>query len=538
MKRSSKKQSRRRGMIAVLSAVLFIVMLAMVAFAVDIGYMGMVKTELQSAADASALAAAGASNQSRSGMVQVAQSFAQYHQLGARAVQLNSEDVQFGTWDVSSRTFTPVSSGDLGSAVKVTVRADTSSGGNAPLFFGHVLGAESKAMQASAVAMVNPRDIAFVVDLSGSMNFDSSPGQSSANTNFIKDVYTDFGFAYPGGTATYKASKTIEQNMANAASAMPNAIPAIDSTSEESKLYWQAFFTYLGSNGTISYNNYIKFMMNRGRDQPVVTEVKDGQGNITRAAQYSPLSTNSPHCPYHNETIDGVGTYSFPPREMPTHAVRRALIAAIGVIQERNALIADANQKDKVSIVVFDAKNTASDTSHVRVAQPLTVDYAAAINACLTLQACNSNSSCTDSEGGIICAVNHIKPSSEGGAGRINANKVIVFLTDGNANLYESSDSTINAYKNAHPSASWGSSYAENGALMQSSIAQGANSSLYAVGVGAGGNQTFMDRMAKNAGTAKNNAAYPIASDSATYEATLKSIFQGIISNPKLRLVQ
>ena len=52
------------------------------------------------------------------------------------------------------------------------------------------------------------------------------------------------------------------------------------------------------------------------------------------------------------------------------------------------------------------------------------------------------------------------------------------------------------------------------------------------------GGQTFMNKMAVKGGTAKNGAGYTIASDSSTYETTLRTIFENIISNPKLRLVQ
>ena len=61
---------------------------------------------------------------------------------------------------------------------------------------------------------------------------------------------------------------------------------------------------------------------------------------------------------------------------------------------------------------------------------------------------------------------------------------------------------------------------------------------VFPVGVGRGGDQTFMNRMAVKGGTAKNGAGYAIASDSSTYETTLRSIFQQIITNPRLRLVQ
>ena len=58
------RQPRRRGVIAVLAALLMVVLFAMVAFAVDLGYITLVRTQLQAAADSAALAAAGASGQS------------------------------------------------------------------------------------------------------------------------------------------------------------------------------------------------------------------------------------------------------------------------------------------------------------------------------------------------------------------------------------------------------------------------------------------------------------------------------------------
>ena len=50
-------RSRRRGNIAILAAFLMIVMLVCVAFAVDLGYLYIARTEAQACADAAALAA-------------------------------------------------------------------------------------------------------------------------------------------------------------------------------------------------------------------------------------------------------------------------------------------------------------------------------------------------------------------------------------------------------------------------------------------------------------------------------------------------
>jgi Putative Flp pilus-assembly TadE/G-like/von Willebrand factor type A domain len=544
MKRStSKPWKTRRGIIAVLSAVLFIVMLAMVAFAVDVGYMDMVRTQLQAAADSAALAAAGSSNLTQDQMKLVAQAFAQYHQVAGRSVALNTNDVLFGTWDTTSRAFGTVTTGQMETAVKVTVYADTSHGGNASLFFGNVLGIGSKALQASAVAMCNPRDICFVVDLSGSMNDDTTPGSGSASSTLIQAVYDDlFGKTSGASNVTYSSSeKGTSQSTGSGDQTVANMnlvttkkkymIPAPDTTSADSRAYWASYFAYLNG-GKISYKSYVTFLMNYGRNKLVVTGT---------SPQYSIMSVMNPNFHSHPETTDG-GTFQFPTPEMPTHAIRRAIIDALQLIKTRNSTINDTNQKDWVSLVVFDKKNTGTTTT-VYVKKSLTDNYDDVMQSCVTLQACmDDGQPATDSEGGLLCAYNHIKGTSQGGAGRDNANKVVVFLTDGLPNLYESSNGTIDAAMTAHPGG-WGTDYSQNGALMQAMNMQSNNWYVYAVGVGLGGDQTFMNLMANKGGTAITNAdgtktAYPLANNATTYETTVKGIFNNIISNPKLRLVQ
>ena len=81
------------------------------------------------------------------------------------------------------------------------------------MFFAKMLGRKSFSMSASAVATANPRDIVFVVDLSGSMNDDTEPawasgevdkmfgplGYAGIGKSLMQDVYKDFGYgAYPG----------------------------------------------------------------------------------------------------------------------------------------------------------------------------------------------------------------------------------------------------------------------------------------------------------------------------------------------------
>ena len=90
----------------------------------------------------------------------------------------------------------------MGNAVKVTTRTNDSTGGN-PFFFGRVFGLTSFTLKASAVAMANPRDIAFVVDLSGSMNDDTEPCWATG------DINTTFG-SHSGAAQTGDTTAAID----------------------------------------------------------------------------------------------------------------------------------------------------------------------------------------------------------------------------------------------------------------------------------------------------------------------------------------
>jgi len=185
-KRSRTKQPRR-GAVAVLVALLMVFIVGMVAFGVDIGYIVLVRGQLQNAADSAAMAAVPAMGDADA-VYDAANLYAGKHWAGGQYAGLESSDVEGGTWDSDAKTFTP--SGDSsGNAVRVTARRTA-----VPLFFGVVLGRKTFNAEASAVAMSNPRDICFVVDLSGSMNDDTEPAWVTSEIDSIYGAeYGDVG---------------------------------------------------------------------------------------------------------------------------------------------------------------------------------------------------------------------------------------------------------------------------------------------------------------------------------------------------------
>jgi hypothetical protein len=141
----------------------------------------------------------------------------------------------------------------------------------------------------------------------------------------------------------------------------------------------------------------------------------------------------------------------------------------------------------------------------------------------------------------MIVGRSHIAPASEGGAGRSGTSKVVVLLTDGVPNLYESPDATIGAYMANNPDGDYynDGQYWCDAALMQSAMMQSKKWLVYPVGIGLGTGYDFMDRMARMGGTANDDGESPRGSGNpAEYEQRLTNIFEDIITNPKVRLVQ
>jgi Flp pilus assembly protein TadG len=131
------KSPRRRGAIVVLAAFLMIVMLGMVAFSVDMGYILLVKTELQTAADSAALAAGAKMSSTRTVLENTAINYGKLHKAGGHTVDLTSTDIEYGVWDQTSRSFTATPG--AGNALRVTARRNNTTGNNG-LFFAKVLG--------------------------------------------------------------------------------------------------------------------------------------------------------------------------------------------------------------------------------------------------------------------------------------------------------------------------------------------------------------------------------------------------------------
>lgn len=170
-------RSRQSGAAAVLVALLMVVFLGIAALALDVGYLYVVRTELQNAADAAALAGAGRLYpRSITGAVisvvppdwGAAEAAADYPQAPANragGVTLTDYEVRTGYWNLVSGTLkSPLSAQGPqdAPAVQVTVRrSGAENSGPVPLFFARALGIGTAGVSATATAVTACPGVAY-----------------------------------------------------------------------------------------------------------------------------------------------------------------------------------------------------------------------------------------------------------------------------------------------------------------------------------------------------------------------------------------
>lgn len=235
--------ANRLGAILVLTAVLMVVMLGFVAMTIDVGFIQLTKTQLQAAADASALAGAielsGTEQPAivRANATAAILDTASQHRSGDQTVvTVNpATDINFGrmSWNPATQNykiewgegFVPYN------VVKVrTMRTNSAGGDNRlPLFFAPAFGSTKADVGAEAIATFQPRDIMVVLDFSGSMNDDSTfsaiskLGRSAVESN-LQLMWTELGSPVYGNltvTPTYATLKGVPAS---------GTIPHIDAT--------------------------------------------------------------------------------------------------------------------------------------------------------------------------------------------------------------------------------------------------------------------------------------------------------------------
>lgn len=162
----------KKGQSTVLFATMLPVFVGAASLAIEVGYVQMAKGQMQSMADAAALAGvrelvmddfAGARNQ--------ASTVVASNSVAGKPIGIDpSSDVEFGRWE--SGAFVSTEAG--ANAVRVTIRKTAqSSNGALPLFLAPVIGVSNVDVEVSGVATLANIDLMLVIDRSGSMDDDT-----------------------------------------------------------------------------------------------------------------------------------------------------------------------------------------------------------------------------------------------------------------------------------------------------------------------------------------------------------------------------
>jgi Flp pilus assembly protein TadG len=166
---------QRRGAIVPLFAILLVPILAMLCFSIDTGWMVLTRTDLQSTADAAALAGAeklqepyvqynmpgqlqqaailaAATGNAPGSPMATAEQFSSRNKAGNAHITLLDQDVHFGFTDANGNYTYPYAG--FPNTIEVTVRRDSTANGSLGLFFGGVLGMSTVDLQATARATI------------------------------------------------------------------------------------------------------------------------------------------------------------------------------------------------------------------------------------------------------------------------------------------------------------------------------------------------------------------------------------------------
>lgn len=170
---SSGLRSDRRSVVAVWVALSIVPLLGIAALAVDMGYLYVVRNQLQVAVDAAALAGAIELQLDSEGVKDHVMAYAAKNEVFGQPVALQPGDIEIGYWDPRLRIFTPVGGGGRGpSAIRVTALLTEERGNPVELFLAGILGHPNADVVASAVAASEGGDTAWdvilVQDVTGS----------------------------------------------------------------------------------------------------------------------------------------------------------------------------------------------------------------------------------------------------------------------------------------------------------------------------------------------------------------------------------
>jgi hypothetical protein len=159
--RGVRKKAAQEGSVLLFVTLGLFALLVFAAFATETARVWQAKTQLQAAADASSLAGVGNlltnnfTTVDEAAARAAATSYGPEHGALGTPVAIPDADVDVGSWDFATRTFTPLPGStdpDLVRSVRVRTRRDDSANGPVPMILGRVAGVDSIRVNTEAVA--------------------------------------------------------------------------------------------------------------------------------------------------------------------------------------------------------------------------------------------------------------------------------------------------------------------------------------------------------------------------------------------------
>lgn len=204
MRLNHQRRARRGTMIPFL-AVSIIALMGMIALAVDIGLIAVARTQAQNAADIAALAGARTLNgdptlqYNIANSVSTAKTSATNNTVLGTAVTVPDTTVRTGVYryvpallrfDPDPASFTTANSGTppgggAWTATEATVAL------NSPTYFARIFGINSFNVSTTALAVHRPRDVALIMDFSGSMKYSSNANWPTGGSDGMKSLNPD-----------------------------------------------------------------------------------------------------------------------------------------------------------------------------------------------------------------------------------------------------------------------------------------------------------------------------------------------------------
>lgn len=199
------------GAMLILVAVMLVILLAMTAFSVDVAYMQLVRTELRTATDAASHAASEAlvRTQETGQARRAAKDAAALNLVAGHPLLLDDQDVIFGQSSPNDQgrfTFVPTN-GPLVNSVRINGRrTGDSPSGEVPLFLGGLLNRREFEPVMSTTTTGLVRDIAIVLDRSGSMRSENKIGALISSVNVFLSILNPTAADERVSLATYSTT--------------------------------------------------------------------------------------------------------------------------------------------------------------------------------------------------------------------------------------------------------------------------------------------------------------------------------------------